>query len=288
MQKVFLNGEFLPVKDANVSLLDRGFLYGDGVFETMRGYNGRVFMLDAHVDRLFGALDILKIKTSFGKKDVAQAVTKTVSVNRLKSAYVKVIVTRGAGPMGMGIAHSGKPTCACLATPLGTIKADTYKKGVSLGLSSARRNEKSFIAGIKSLNYLDNILAKEEARGTEYFDMVMLNSRGLVTETTSANIFMVKNGKVVTPPVSAGILPGVTRQAVIGIISANAGNTVIEKDISPDMLYASDEIFVTNSVLEIVPVVKLDRKMIGNGRPGPFSRTALAIYRKMAQSGREV
>lgn len=280
MSLAFLDGNFVSLKKAKVSIFDRGFLYGDGVFETMRAYDGSVFKLESHIERLMISLEILKIKEPYAKKTLQALVSKTLSVNKLKNAYIKLIVTRGIGPIGVDIMYVQRPTVVIYAKRLGKISDEIYRKGVAVNFPCIRRNEKSFTARIKSLNYIDNILARTEVRNTGYFEALLLNTRNMITETATSNIFMIKNRKIITPPPTAGLLPGITRKVIIELIRRYTYNTVLEKDISVSMLNVADEIFLTNSILEIVPVIKVGRKAVGKGKPGSLYKIIHELYRK--------
>lgn len=279
MQVAFLNGKFVPLKNAKVSILDRGFLYGDGVFETMRSYDERVFQLERHIDRLLISLKILRIKIPYTKNKLCLLVNKALRLNKLNNAYIKLLATRGITPGGIDIPKTTKSTLAIYTSPLRKIPESIYKKGIEINFACVDKNEKSFIVRIKSLNYLDNILARAEVRDGGFDEAVFVNAKGNVTETTTSNIFMVKRSTVITPPLRAGLLPGITRQVVIEIIKKYFRNKICERNIKPDDLFIADEIFLTNSILEIVPVVKLGKKRIGKGRPGEFSKIIRTLYK---------
>ena len=280
MQKVFLNGKFVPLKNAKVSIFDRGFLYGDGVFETMRSYNGRVFMLKEHIDRITIALKILKIKIPYNKIALSRLVQKSVQINKAHNAYVKLLVARGVGPTGIDLTPNQKPTITIYTKRLNELVYDKIrKKGLQVKFACISKNENSFTARIKSLNYLDNILARQEAREAGFNEALFINTKGFVTEAATSNIFMIKNGKVFTPPPTSGLLPGITRQAVIGIIKKYTKNKLYEKNVTPHVLLNSDELFLTNSGFEIIPVVKVGNTKIGKGKPGPFTRFIHALYK---------
>ena len=279
MQVAFLNGKFVPLVNAKVSILDRGFLYGDGVFETMRSYSGKVFQLERHIDRLLISLKILRIKIPYTKNKLCLLVDRALRLNKLNNAYIKLLVTRGVTPGGIDIPKTTKPTLLIYVSPLGGIAEGIYKKGIKINFACVDKNEKSFIARIKSLNYLDNILARAEARDGGFDEAVFVNAKGNVAEATTSNIFMVKRSTLITPPLRAGLLPGITRQVVIQIIKKYFRNKICEKNIKPDDLFNADEIFLTNSILEIVPVVKLGRKRIGTGKPGIFTNLVRIFYR---------
>lgn len=277
--KVFLNDKFIPLKSARVSILDRGFLYGDGVFETMRSYNGQVFKLERHIDRLLISLKILRIKSPYRKFKLSSLVNKTLRVNKLSNAYVKLIVTRGIGKRGVDISDGDRSTVVIYAAPLKNIPITFYKKGLKVNLACISKNEQSFIARIKSLNYVDNILARAEVQRSGFDEAIFLNSKGNISEATTSNIFMVKKGSISTPTLNAGLLPGITRGLIIEIIRKYFKNKIYERNIKPAELISADEIFLTNSILEVVSVIKLGKKIIGKGKPGVFTNLIHSIYR---------
>ena len=279
MLVAFLNGKFVPLKNAKVSILDRGFLYGDGVFETMRSYDSKVFQLERHIDRLLISLKILRIKIPYTKNKLCSLVNKALRLNKLNNAYIKLLATRGITPGGIDIPKTGKPTLVIYTSPLRKIPENIYKKGIEINFAYVDKNEKSFIARIKSLNYLDNILARAEVRDDGFDEAVFINTKDNVTETTTSNIFMVKRSTVITPPLTAGLLPGITRQVVIEIIKKYFRSKICERNIRPGDLSNADEIFLTNSILEIVPVVKLGKRKIGDGTPGAFNRIIRTLYK---------
>lgn len=278
-QLVFLSGKFVDLKDAKVSVLDRGFLYGDGLFETMRAYNGEVFMLEEHIRRLYISLKVIKIKPPFSEKHLAGIVNKTISINKLLSAYVKVVVSRGTGPTGIDMPYKCRPTVLVYAASFKAVDENIYKRGIAVTLPSVQKNEMSFTARIKSLNYLDNILARDEVRRDGYFESVFLNTKGHVTETATTNIFIIKGPGIITPPPTAGLLSGITRDAVIGLIKKYLNNKMTQADITLRGLVSADEIFLTNSTHELIPVIKVGRYIIGNGAPGPFYKFLHLLYR---------
>jgi len=279
MIKVFLNGKFVALKNAKISILDRGFQYGDGIFETMRAYNGCVFMLMEHINRLFISLKILHIKPPYSKKEFCDLVNKTLCINKLKNAYIKITATRGVASSGIDIEGFLKPTISIYAKPLDAIPKSLYKNGISANFACIEKNEKSFTSKIKSQNYLDNILARAEAKTAGFDEAIFVNSRGYVCEATTSNMFMVKKGVIITPPSTAGLLPGITRKAIIRIIMHFFNNKIYEKNIKPYDLINADEIFLTNSILEIIPVVKLGKTKISCGKPGIFTRLLRVLYK---------
>ena len=284
MHLIFLNNKFISEKKAKVSVFDRGFQYGDGVFETMRSYDGNIFMLERHVERLLTSLKIMQIKMPYKKNKLTALVNKTLNLSKLKNAYIKLIVTRGIANSGINITKTISPTLIIYAKPLKKISMKIYRNGLKVNFACIDKCGKSFIAKIKSLNYVDNILAKDEARRGGFDDALFVNTKGNVSEATTSNIFMVGGGRILTPPPTAGLLPGITRGVVIDIIKKYLGNKIDEKDIRPKVLGAADEIFLTSSIHEVIPVVKLGRIKIGNGKPGKFTKLIHALYKKEVES----
>lgn len=269
MRIAYLNNKFLPLDKAKVPILDRGFLYGDGVFETMRSYEGIVFRLEKHIARLFGSLKALGIRPKIAKYKIEKIVYKLLKKNKLKDVYVKIIVTRGAN----------FPTFLVYALPYVPPPENIYKKGARLYVSETRLNEKSEIAGHKTLNYLHNILCRYKAEQKACYDAVLINTDDFIAETTSSNIFLVKRKKIYTPSVKSGILPGITRSEVMRLANKNLKNRVNENFMKIDALYEADEVFLTNSLVEIMPVTKIGKHIVGAGGPGPITKNLMSLYR---------
>ncbi|GBD99644.1 MAG TPA: branched-chain amino acid aminotransferase [Nitrospirae bacterium] len=257
--KVFINDKLIPSSKASVSVFDRGILYGDGVFETMRSYDGMVFRLSAHLKRLKRSSSLISLKIPCGTRRLQEIIYGTLEVNRLRDAYIRVSVTRGEGPPGIDPSLCSSPNLIVITRQLTPIPDSKYGKGIRIIISGVRKNLKEAVdPRIKSLNFLNNILAKVEAVKAHAFEAVMLNDRGYVTEGTVSNIFMVKKGILITPSVDSGILDGITRQTVIGIAAGKRIRT-IEKNITPEELLQADEVFLTNTILEIMPVRQANR-----------------------------
>ncbi|MFC1920507.1 aminotransferase class IV [Chloroflexota bacterium] len=278
---VYLNGEMLPVEEAKISVLDYGFLYGYGVFETMRAYNGHVFLLDRHIGRLHGSLEKLGIKPeglSFEK-----AVTDTVKANKLIDARVRLAVTIGEGGMVPDPASCEKPTVLVIATEYKSYTKSVYEKGFSTITSAIRRNSQSPLSRLKSANYLESMLAKQEAREAGVDEAIFLNDKGFVAEASMSNLFLFSSGALKTPGRESGILPGITREVVLELADG-AGIDTIVCDIAPGELTGAREAFLTNSLMEIMPLVKVSGRAIGSGSPGPVTRGLMAAYRELVMS----
>jgi len=282
---IFINGKFVRSDKAVVPVTDRGFLYGDGVFETMRSYGGKVFKIEEHIARLWISLKIVNVALPYSRKKIGELVYAALRKNGLTDAYVKIIVTRGQGRMGVDIPASAKPTVIIYVSRFDPPEKKLYEKGVSVSIPCIRRNEESFTVRVKSLNYLDNILARAEVRAGGFYEPVFLNSKDVVTEGATSNVFIVKKGVIYTTPPSAGLLPGVTRGAVIALIGRYLENDCLEKNISFKMLMGADEVFLTNSTNELVPVVRIGRYRVGKGRPGPVYKLLHVLYSREVSHG---
>lgn len=278
--KVWMNGRFVAASKAAVPLSDRAFLYGDGVFETMRAYAGIVFRLDAHLDRLFDSLKAIYIKPPFSKEYIKDRTRRTVIMNGLKSAYVRLTVTRGAGMSGIDIRPGSRPDAVIVARELEEYPRHVYERGISACVArSTRQNECSPVSRIKSLNYLNYIMARAEARKRGCGEAIIRNTAGNIAECSASNIFIVKNGRLITPSVDSGILSGVTRGAVIDI-ARRLRIKVIEKAVTREELTGCDEAFLTSSIAEIIPITMIDSKKVGSGRPGELTRLFRISYQK--------
>jgi len=275
---VYLNGHFVPKGEATISVFDRGFLYGDGLFETMRVYSRRVFMLDDHLFRLFDSIDQLKIPVKMQKHDLKSAIERLIELNNLFDAYVRLTVSRGIHTGTLTLDGNYEPTIVITAKELSPYPQEYYAGGTKVVIGSIRQNSFSPLSHHKSLNYLDNILAKEEAREKGVFEAILLNTEGYVSEGTVSNVFMVESGRVFTPSLMSHLLPGVTRKAVLEMIP-QLNLKVVERMISMEEFIASDEVFLTNSIMEIMPVVEVDGEKIGGGKPGPVSRKVAEGYK---------
>ena len=278
---VYINGEFYPKSKAAISVYDHGFLYGDGVFEGIRAYNGVVFKLREHIDRLYDSAKAIMLEIPLTKEEMINAILETLRKNNLRDAYVRVLVTRGVGDLGLDPRKCGKPNVIIIAEPMLPLYGKESKmKGVSLIISSVKRDRVDATTHqIKSMNYLNSILAKLEAIAAGADDAVMLDDRGFVSETTATNIFIVKNGKIMTPPTTTGALPGITRNFVIEL-AKRLGYDVEEKDITPFELLTADEVFITGTGAEIVPVTKIAGRIIGRGKAGEITMRLIEEFEK--------
>jgi branched-chain amino acid aminotransferase len=282
--KVYIDGKFYNKEQARISVFDHGLLYGDGVFEGIRSYDGLIFRLCEHIERLYRSADAIMLKIPVTKKQMMDAVCKTVKKNKLKNAYVRLVVTRGQGDLGLDPRKcKGHARIIIIADKIKLYPEKFYKKG--LAIITARTQQNSVYAlnpAIKSLNYLTNILAKIEATNGGHEEAIMLNARGYVTECTGDNIFIVKNNIVYTPPVSAGLLEGITRAVVIEIARANKIR-LKQSLFKRDSIYRADECFLTGTAAELIPVVMVDNKTIGTGKPGWLTSVFLEKFHKLTR-----
>jgi branched-chain amino acid aminotransferase len=281
---IYIDGEFYPENEAKISVFDHGLLYGDGVFEGIRVYKGRVFKLDEHIERLYESAKTVGIEVPLSKEEFKMAIIEAVRRNNLRDAYIRPIVTRGRGRLGLDPRHCQKPTVIIIPQRLEeyplTVAA---KKAVRAIVSSIRRNPPFCLPPmVKSLNYQNNILAKLEAIRAGVDEAIMLDWMGYVCEGTGDNIFIVKNGVLVTPPIYASILPGITRQTIIDI-AKRLKIEVSERNITIHDLYNADEVFLTATGIELVPVIEIDGRKIGRGEPGPVFIRIKEQFEKLTQ-----
>jgi branched-chain amino acid aminotransferase len=281
--KIYIDGKFCSERDAKISVFDHGLLYGDGVFEGIRAYNGRVFKLKEHIDRLFYSAKAILLDIPMSHAAICRATVETIRANKLKDSYVRLIVTRGIGTLGLNPRSCKKPGVIIIAGKIQVYPAGLYNRGMEIVTVPTVRNLHSSInPAIKSLNYLNNILAKIEANNAGVEEAVMLNSEGYVAEGTADNLFIVKNGALFTPPLSAGALYGITRGTVIEL-AEQSGVKVSEPNLTRYDLFNADECFVTGTGAEIMPVVKIDGRVIGAGKPGPLTRKLVEEYHALTK-----
>lgn len=281
---IYIDGEFLPKAEAKVSVFDHGLLYGDGVFEGIRSYNGRVFKLDEHLERLYDSAKSIMLQIPIPIETMKEKVLETLRLNHLTEAYIRLIVTRGVGDLGLDPDKCPKPTIIIIADKITLYPPKFYEEGLEIVTVSIRRNYAEAInPRIKSLNYLNNILAKIEGKQAGAEEVLMLNAEGYVVECSGDNIFWIKNEVLVTPPVHMGILEGVTRNSVIDL-AREAGMRVEERVFTRHDLYIADECFLTGTAAEVIPVVKIDQRSIGDGQPGKITQKLIDAFRQYANS----
>src|SRR5271170_7898243 len=278
--KVYLDGRFVDAVDAKVSVFDHGLLYGDGVFEGIRLYGGNVFRLDEHLERFEYSAKAILLDMPMTRKQWSDAICETCRVNGLKDGYIRMVVTRGVGDLGLAPWLCAKPSYFVIASKISLYPPETYEKGLAIVTVPTRRISPGALpATVKSLNYLNNILAKIEAKQAGALEAIMLNEQGYVAEATADNVFIVHKGELLTPSISHGALKGVTRSAIIDI-AKELGIPEREADLTRYDLWCADECFLTGSGAEVIPVVKLDGRTIGSGKPGPITRKVLQEFRK--------
>ncbi|MEA3493860.1 MAG: branched-chain-amino-acid transaminase [Candidatus Margulisiibacteriota bacterium] len=276
--KIFIDGKIIPSEKATISVFDRGLFYGDGVFESLRTYNGKAFQLDEHLKRLVKGTKSLKIRLPYSIKQLKQAVVKTIAANKFEESYIKIIVTRGKS-MGHGLDPrnvEGKATLIIIVEKQKVFSQKIYSSGWKAIISSVKKANVP-ISKIKSLNYLDNILAKIEANKTGANEAILLDEKGNIAEGTISNIFIVKHGTIYTPPADSPILPGLTRKLTIKLARQSAFK-IIEKVISPKELYTADECFITFSGAGVVPITRIWNKKISKGKCGPITSGLIGLY----------
>ena len=282
--KIYIDGKYYDEKNARISVLDHGLLYGDGVFEGIRAYNGRVFRLSEHIDRLFCSAKAILLTLPMTRGEMIEAVLAACRRNRVRDGYVRLVVTRGVGSLGLNPNHCKEPSVIIIAGKIQLYPAALYQRGLQIITVPTTRNLHSALnPAIKSLNYLNNILAKIEALNGGCDEAIMLNSFGFVAECTGDNIFIVKEGRLFTPPLSAGALHGITRGVVLELAREN-GLTVSEPDLTRYDLFNADECFLTGTGAEIIAAVKIDGRVIGDGKPGPVTGRLVGQYQALTQS----
>jgi branched-chain amino acid aminotransferase len=282
--KIYIDGKFYDEKNAKISVFDHGLLYGDGIFEGIRAYNGRVFKLKEHIDRLFYSAKAILLNIPISHQQMMEAVTATCRENKLRDGYIRLVVTRGPGTLGLNPNRCKNPCVIVIADKIQLYPKEYYERGLDIITVATTRNLHNAVnPAIKSLNYLNNILAKIEANNGGCEEAIMLNNEGYVAECTGDNIFLVKGNQLLTPPLSAGALYGITRQTVIDL-ARDAGLEVSEPNLTRYDVFNADEVFLTGTGAEVVPVVKVDGRVIGSGKPGAVTRDLVKRYHELVQS----
>jgi branched-chain amino acid aminotransferase len=281
--KVFIDGNYFDEADAKISVFDHGLLYGDGIFEGIRAYNGRVFKLKEHIDRLFCSAKAILLTIPMSHAEISKAVVDTLRENGLKDGYVRLLVTRGVGTLGLNPNKCKKASVVVIAGTIQLYPEEMYRNGMAIVTVPTVRNLHSAVnPAIKSLNYLNNILAKIEANNAGVEEAIMLNSEGYVAECTGDNIFIMKDGRMATPPLSAGALYGITRATVIDL-ARQSGIEVTEPNLTRYDIFNADECFLTGTGAEIIPVIKVDGRVIGSGAPGAATQKLISSYRSLTR-----
>ncbi|PHQ35404.1 branched-chain-amino-acid transaminase [Rhodopirellula bahusiensis] len=279
-QAIYINGEYFSREDAKISVYDHGLLYGDGVFEGMRIYSGKVFALEDHMTRLYESARAIMLDIPIKIDALTTAVNETVAKNGLTEGYIRLVVTRGGNQLGLNPFACEDPQVIIIADTISLYPEKFYTEGLDLITASTIRNHPAALSPrVKSLNYLNNIMAKIEAIRAGCIEAVMLNTKGEVAECTGDNIFIVRGDRLITPPIDAGILEGITRNTVIDLAREN-GIEVAEEAMTRHDIFVADECFLTGSAAEVIPAVKLDGRVIGDGKPGPMTQKLNAAFRK--------
>jgi len=281
--KIYIDGKYYDEKNAKISVFDHGLLYGDGIFEGIRAYNGRVFRLREHIDRLFDSAKAILLEIPISHAAMMKAVVDTCRKNKLRDGYIRLIVTRGKGTLGLNPNRCKTPSIIVIADKIQLYPQELYERGMAIVTVATTRNLSNAVnPAIKSLNYLNNILAKIEANNAGVEEAIMLNSEGFVAECTGDNIFILKGGRMMTPPLSAGALYGITRSVVMDM-AREASIPVSEPNLTRYDLFVADECFLTGTGAELIPVTKIDGRVIGTGKPGPVTRSLVKNYHALTQ-----
>ena len=279
--KIYIDGEFYDKANAKISVFDHGLLYGDGIFEGIRFYNGRVFRLDEHIDRLFHSARAIALDIGMDKAAVTEATLETIRQNNLRDGYIRLVVTRGVGDLGLNPYLCPKSTTIIIASAITLYPKEKYQNGLEIVTCATRRIPHGALSPmVKSLNYLNNVLAKIEAQHAGAGEGLMLNEQGFVSECTGDNVFIVKNSEILTPPIASGALAGVTR-GVVFEMAAEFGITVREPMLTRYDIYTADECFLTGTAAEVIPAVRLDTRPIGDGRPGPVTQRLMGRFSEL-------
>ncbi len=279
--QVYVDGAYYPKSQAKVSVFDHGLLYGDGVFEGIRAYNGLVFKLKEHVDRLYRSAHMIMLEIPIARGKMVQIVLETLRKNNLRDSYIRLVVTRGVGDLGLNPKKCSKPTIIAITDTIALHKREAKEKGVTAMLSWVKRDPVDATSHeIKSLNYLNSILAKIEANISGVDEAICLDKNGFVCEGVAENIFIVKNGKLYTPPSYTGALQGITAEEVMKL-ARKLGLEVKEKNITPYELFNAEEVFFTGTAAEMVPVREINKRLINNGKPGPITRKLMEEFSRL-------
>ncbi|MGC8940044.1 MAG: branched-chain-amino-acid transaminase [Candidatus Bathyarchaeia archaeon] len=284
---VYIDGEYYPKSKAKISVYDHGLLYGDGVFEGIRAYNGIVFKLKEHIDRLYRSAHTIMLQIPIQKEEMIKIVLETLRRNNLKDAYIRLVVTRGVGDLGLDPRKCQKPTIIVITDKITLLKTEAKEKGITTMISWVKRDPVDATTHeIKSLNYLNSILAKIEANISGVDEAICLDKNGFVCEGVAENIFIVKERRIFTPPSYTGALPGITAEVIMNL-ARKLGYEVIEKNITPYELFNADEVFFTGTAAEIVPVREINKRTIGDGKPGPVTKKLMEEFAKIVQDPKE-
>jgi branched-chain amino acid aminotransferase len=281
---IYIDGQFYTQENAKVSVFDHGLLYGDGIFEGIRFYNGRVFRLEEHIDRLWDSARSICLEIPLSKTEMTEALLETIRQNDLRDGYIRQIVTRGIGNLGLNPTQCERPSVIIIATTIALYSEALYQKGLTVVTCATRRtNPGALNPAVKSLNYLNNVMARIEANLAGADEALMLNDAGNVAECTADNVFVIKRGQIFTPPITAGALRGITRSVAFEI-AAELGIKVTEAEITRHDVFIADECFLTGTAAEVIPVIKADGRPIGTGQPGAITARMIARFRELTRS----
>ncbi|GGB48881.1 branched-chain-amino-acid transaminase [Fictibacillus barbaricus] len=288
-QWVYVNGEYVLKDDAKVSVYDHGFLYGDGVFEGIRVYNGNVYRLDEHLQRLYESAQSIMLKIPHTKEELTDIIVETLQKNKYRDAYIRLVISRGKGNLGLDPFTCGQPGVIVIAEQLALFPKKLYETGLEIITVASRRNRPDVLSPkVKSLNYLNNILVKIEASLAGVSEALMLNDQGYVAEGSADNVFIIKGNTIKTPPGYLGALEGITRNAIVEI-AREQGYNMVEEPFTRHDVYVADEVFLTGTAAEVIAVVKVDGRVIGNGAPGKHTNKLLETFReKVVEEGVKV
>src|SRR5213075_2764364 len=281
--KIYIDGKFYSEANAKISVFDHGLLYGDGIFEGIRFYNGRVFRLEEHLDRLWDSARSICLDIPISREEMTEALLETVRRNDLREGYIRQIVTRGVGNLGLNPTQCKRPSVIIIATTIALYPKEVCERGLTVVTCATRRTAPAALnPAVKSLNYLNNVMARIEANLAGADEALMLNEAGNVAECTADNVFVIKKGQIFTPPISAGALRGITRSVVFDV-AAELGLKVIETDVTRHDVFIADECFLTGTAAEVIPVVKADGRTIGSGKPGSITMRIIERFREMTR-----
>jgi branched-chain amino acid aminotransferase len=281
--QIYIDGEFFDQADAKISVFDHGLLYGDGIFEGIRFYNGRVFRLEAHMERLWESARSICLEIPISREEMDEALLETIRQNGLRDGYVRLIVTRGVGNLGLNPVHCKRASVIIIASTVALYSEETYRRGLTVVTVATRRMGPATLnPAIKSLNYLNNVLARIEANLSNADEALMLNDAGNIAECTADNVFIVKRGQIMTPPITAGALRGITR-AVVFEIATELDLAISERELTRHDLFIADEAFLTGTAAEVIPMIKVDGRSIGDGKPGPITLRTIGRFRELTR-----
>jgi len=285
--QVYIDGVYYPKSQAKVSVYDHGLLYGDGVFEGIRAYNGIVFKLKEHIDRLYSSAHALRLAIPLTKEGMTQALLETLRKNSLRDAYIRLVVTRGVGDLGLDPRKCPKPSVIIITDTISIMSSEAKEKGITTIITWVRRNSVDATTHeIKSLNYLNSVLAKMEATTAGVDEAICLEKNGVIAEGVGENLFIVKDGKIFTPPTSTGALAGITARLAT-TFAKSLGYDVVETNITPFQLFTADEAFFTGTAAEVVPIREVNKRQIGSGKPGPVTKKLMAAFQKATSNPAE-